>query len=238
MPIVAQPRRVIHAIYWKLHTAYLRNNRREADRFLAMLLDESKGKDNSIQAEIGLPHFLRFNQIRTQIKAGRYGRLYGDGFETPPIAATYGTIQKSGDEREFCAKLSNRAGKDKIAVACGLTELSTMLTEVDLDEFGRVDFLIMEGRKQCAVEFKMGEAQHAVVAQIDKYRLGLEFDMCKGLYDEVLAAVAAEHFPLYVATELSRLSVMMLEHKGTIASIQPLRSKRIIHQNDGAGEKT
>lgn len=224
MPVSAKaPRGVIDAIYWKLHTSYLRNDRKTADRFLAMLEHEADGDWDAVRAELGLKHFLRLHQIKAKIKIGQYGRLYGDGYETPAIEATYGVIQKSGLEREFCDKLYSQDGRERLAVACGFGPVCTVLRELDLDEFGRVDFLLGEGRARLAVEVKMGEAPSSVVSQIDKYRLGLELDMCRGLYDEVFAAVAAEYFPPYVATELSRLSVIMLQHNGTIESVRRLK---------------
>jgi len=209
-------RTVAHAIYWKLHTAYLKNERKAADMFLGMLEDE--GKSVSILDEIGPIHYSRFELIQANVKNKSYGRLYGYGFETPyvdPVACK----ESSGEEAEFHQKLIMKEGRKHLYGCLGLKPETGMIHEVDMAPYGRCDFVIREGRTWYVVEVKMGEAKSAVVSQIDKYRLAAELDMNMGMHDSVVAVVVAETFTPYVAGELSRLSVLMIKHGGTPDSL-------------------
>ncbi len=212
-------RGLIDAIFWKLHTSYLRNERKSADMFLGMLEDE--GKRSSIKDEIGQIHYARFELIQANIQNGSYGRLYGYGFETPYIDP-FTNKEASGDEAEFHKKLITKSGRQCLYDCLNIDFWAGMLHEVEMDPYGRCDFVIREGRTTYAIECKMGEAKSAVVGQIDKYRLALELEMSMGMSDRVIAVVVAETFTPYVAGELSRLSVRMIQHNGQPESLKEI----------------
>jgi len=216
-------RGIIDAIYWKLHTSYLRNERKDADKFLGMLEDE--GKKAPIKEEIGPVHYARFELIQANISNGSYGRLYGYGFETPyvdPLA----NKERSGEEAEFHKRLIQKEGRQYLYDCLNIDFWSGMIHEVEMDPYGRCDFVICEGRTWHVVEVKMGEAKSSVVSQIDKYRLSAELDMSMGRHDKVNAVVVAESFSPYVAGELSRLSVQMVQHTGQPSSLRLIETGR------------
>ena len=214
-------RGIIDAIWWKLHTAFLKNERRTADLMLGMIEDE--GKRSSIKDELGPIHFSRFELIQTNIHNGSYGRLYGYGFDVPDLEPTF--IKESTiEEADFHLKIIS--GRKILFDLMGIDKNSTMLHEIDLGPYGRCDFIIKEGRTHYVVEIKMGQAKHSVVSQIDKYRTATELDMCFGLHDKVNAIVIAESFSPYVASELSRLSVEMIKHDGTAEGLKRLTEVR------------
>lgn len=209
-------RGVIGAIYWKLHTAYLKNDRKVADTMLGMLLDEDK--TTPLTKALGV-HHERFERIRASMASGYYGRLYGFGEPTPSLDP-YASKEASGPETDFHKSLMSPEGSRAMFACLGISLGSTIVHELEMSPYGRCDFLVREGRKWHCVEVKMGEAKSSVVSQIDKYRLSTELDMCLGLHDQVQAAVIAESFSPYVASELSRLSVMMVTHSGTPDSLR------------------
>jgi hypothetical protein len=207
----------IHAIYWKMHTSYLKNNRDTAKLFFGML---SSYSDYEILNEIGLVHYNRFEIIRKNIENNMFGRLNGNGYTTPDDITTY-KKEKTIKEKDFCKLLYSKTGSRFLAELVGADLNSyTILNEFELGDYGRLDFLIKSGRKVYAIEVKTGEAPSSLVSQIDKYRLALELSMNFGLYDEVQAFVVAEAFPVYVTGELSRLSIELIEHKGTLETLK------------------
>jgi len=205
-------RGIKHAIYWKLHASFLKNDQKRATSFLSMLEDEVKHgpRGMSLEQEIGAPHYLRYLRIRDKMRAGEYGRLHGQG-PTAPDLPDGPRAERSGPESEFCRQLLNHRGLFMSVVDM---EGGSMMPEVEMGEYGRCDFVVRAGRRLMVSEVKMGDAPTSVVAQIDKYRLCAELDMNLGLHDEVLAVVMAERFPPCVASELSRMSVLMVEHHG------------------------
>lgn len=212
-------RGIIDALYWKLHTSYLKNDREIADRMLGMLEDE--GKKSSILEEIGPIHYARFELIQANVKNENYGRLYGSGFETP-FVDPFITKERSGEEAEFHMKLWQKEGREKMFECLGIGFWASTLHEVDMYPYGRCDFLVREGRTWYVIEVKTEGAGHSVASQIDKYRLAMELDMSLGLHDKVEAIVIATTFSPYVAGELSRLSVKMVTHNGTVESLKVL----------------
>lgn len=207
-------RGILDALYWRLHSSYLRNEREDARRFLAMLEDEMA--HGSLVSEIGAVQMGRFRKIREGITDGSFARLYGQG--TDSSALDLGPpADRSGEEKDFCKKLL----QDRHVLLCLLgADGADIVTELPMDPYGRCDFVIRAGRRVYVAEVKMGEAPSSVVSQIDKYRLCMELDMCLGTHDEVLAFVVAESFSPYVASELSRLDVGMIEHKGNCESMK------------------
>lgn len=212
-------RGIADAIFWKLHANYLRNNQEEARRFAGML---SEYEPEKIREEIGEIHFKRYNVIQDNISRGLYGRIYFSGNTAPFIKTSYTPQEKTCKEKEFCDILVSTEGRKKLSELLQFSQSFSILREFELGEFGRVDLLVRSDRKVFPVEVKMGEAPNSLVSQIDRYRLALELDMVWGLYDEVEAVVLAERFTPYEAIELSRLSVKMVEHNGTIASMKVL----------------
>ena len=212
----SQKRQIAHCLYWKLHTAYLKNNRHDSNKFFGML---NEYPDCDILKEIDEPHFERYKTIRTNIQNGIYGRIHGSGFETPEIPLVF-SKDKSGSEKEFCDKLWSKEGRIKLSNLLNLSKNATILREYEIDSFGRLDFLIRDGRRISIIEVKMGQSPYSLVSQIDKYRLAVELDMCYGLYDYVNAYTIAESYTSYEAIELSRASVKILEHKGTLESLR------------------
>lgn len=206
-------RGLLHALYWRLHAAYLRNQREESLRFLGFIDSEIKGNNSLLGNEIGVKHLTRFMMIKDRIKNNDFSRLYGQGKAIPTLGA-FPKTDRSGSEREFCRTLMTRSFRETLFGVVDLPNNTSMVPELVMEEFGRVDFLLRQGRSWGVLEVKMGEAPDSVVSQIDRYRMAMELDMCHGLHDEVFAIVCAESFPSYVATELSRLSVMMVEHQG------------------------
>ncbi len=212
-------RGIMHACYWRLHTHFLKNDRARAGMFLAMLEDDIKKSPLALEKEIGEAHMHRFEKIRQRMAIGEYGRLYGSGASCPLLDQYCAHVEPSGPEKDFHKVLKTADGRKAMFKEAGIRDWALVSHEHDLDEYGKCDFLIREGRIIHVVEVKMGEAPPSVVSQIDRYRLAAELDMCIGLHDEVMAVVMAESFPPYVMAELSRLNVTMLLHRGTPDSI-------------------
>ena len=207
---------IAHALYWRLHTSFLKNDRKRAIATLGMLEDEMKR--SSLQDEIGEIHFERFERIRSLMAHGEFGRLYGVGFDLPPAEACL-NAENETSEKEFHGALMTKEGREKLLSCLGIQPNAMIGHELDMMPYGRCDVVIREGRTIHAVELKK-EAKSSVVSQIDKYRLGLELEMANGLHDRVNAVVIAESFSPYVAGELSRLSVQMVKHDGTPESLR------------------
>lgn len=205
-------RGVIDAIYWRLHSAFLRNRREEASKFLSMLEDELAPNQGAI-SEIGAPHVARFRLIADEVRSGRFGRLHG-GYSSPQGQFPFEQPEPSCEEKEFHRTLMTRQARNCLFPLLDWPEAASMSHEHDMAEYGRADFLLRAGRKAAVMEIKMGGAPPSVVSQIDRYRLGAELDMCLGLYDEVEAIVLSESFPSPVAAELARLDVRMVLHSG------------------------
>lgn len=204
----------LDAIYWRLHTYYLRNEREDALRFLKLFEDEDKKTPKVF--DIDEIHRGRFKKIKEGILNGSFSRLYGSGTSVSNLDFSYINSEKSGKEKDFCWELIKADGLEKLCDIIGCTYLFTnVVSELNMDPYGRCDLVLKEGRSMYVVEVKMGSAPSSVVSQIDKYRLCMELDMCRGLYDEVFAFVLAENYPSYVSLELSRLDVGMIEHKGS-----------------------
>ena len=205
-------RGIVDALYWRLHSSYLRNQREDASKYLAMLEDETKGDHDLIFAEIGTRHMPRFYKMKDGVEDGSFPRLFGSGYETPPVVDyAIVNVNELPKEREFCRQISC---EPILRAIVGAQSESIIVLEVEMDEFGRCDIVIRDGRILHVIEVKMGEAPTDVPAQIDRYILAAELDMCLGLHDEVVAHVVAGKFPKYVATELSRRSVGMILHEG------------------------
>lgn len=206
-------RGIVDALYWRLHSSYLRNQREDASKYLAMLEDETKGDHDLIFAEIGSKHMPRFYKMKDGIEDGTFLRLFGSGgYETPLDQDRFMPFPDDlPKEREFCRQIAN---EPILRAVVGASSDSIIVLEVEMNEFGRCDIVIRDGRKLYVIEVKMGEAPTDVPAQIDRYIMAAELDMCLGLYDEVIAHVVAGKFPKYVSTELSRRSVGMILHEG------------------------
>lgn len=203
---------IIDAIYWRLHASFLLNERADSEKFLAMIEDESKGKDELILSEIGAIHMDRFRAIRGRIKSGSFGRLYGDGIGSPRTPAQYVSDDRS--EGEIHRWLDGKDGSVVLLACIGASEDALMCSEVDMGEYGRCDILVRDRRVLYPIEIKAAEAPSSVVSQIDRYRLSGELDMCLGLHDKVVPVVVAGEFGPYVRQELSRCDVMMIRHEG------------------------
>jgi hypothetical protein len=212
--ILKRPRGILDAIYWRLHTSFLRNRRDEAKKFLGML---NTYTEREILSELHPIHFERFKTIQRRIEQNLFGRLYGEGYQTPIFEQNFAPVQKSGPELEFCKELVRQ--KTKLLYILQASPTALVGREEEMREFGRCDILARDNRIIRAVEVKMGEAPSSVVSQIDKYVLALELNMCLGLYDIVVGTVIAEKFPPYVAAELSRIGINMITHSGTVDSL-------------------
>lgn len=210
-------RGIPHVLFWKLHTAYLKNNRHDAEKFLGMISDYS---DNKIHQEITTVHFNRFLKIKSNIQNGIFTRIYGEGTTTPILESS--KKQPTCQEIEFVNKVCTPEGKVILCKLCGLSPRASLQREYDLGEYGRLDLYIKDARRAVAIEFKVGCSDSSLISQIDRYRLALELNLCLGLYDVVDVFVAVESFTSYTAIELSRMSVKMIEHKSTISSMRLL----------------
>jgi hypothetical protein len=211
-------RGIIDALYWRLHSSFLKNDRKRADFMLGMLEDE--GLRSSIEEELGPIHYKRYVAIRHKIWIGQYGRLYDDGYSTPLLEQTFAPEETTIGEAEFHKKLMSKEGRSYLSPLIGVSSNASWLHELNMNPYGRCDFVVREGRKQIAIEVKINEAKSAVVGQIDKYRLNLELEMANGLCDYVEAIVIAKTFSPYVSAELSRLGVRMICHDGEIAGLR------------------
>lgn len=213
-------RGMLDAMYWKLHTAYLRNEREDAKHFLHLLCNECGDSFQKLVEEIGPVQVLRFRRIRKEVEEGTFRRLYGDGVGIEELRMSPPWREKGGSEKEFCRKLLSREGLCRLFLVLSVSEGALVVPEVRMDPYGRCDMVIREGKRVHVVEVKVGEAPTSVVAQIDKYRLCMELEMCLGLHDEVLAYVLAESFSPYVSSELSRIDVRMIEHRCSLDSLR------------------
>jgi hypothetical protein len=213
-------RGTIDAIYWRLHSAFLRNERHDAEKFMAMLDDELKGKPGQLSMETGVIHAARHARIRDAIIRGDYGRLRGAGVGVQDLSMPFQQVEPSGAEKDFCWRLL--CDPSAMLMIIGASPKSSMVSQLDLGCYGRVDFLVVDGRVRHVVEVKMGEAPTSVVSQVDRYLLAEELDMCLGLHDEVRGAVLAEGFGPYVLGELSRMGVTIIEHRGGTESMRRL----------------
>lgn len=195
----------LDAIYWKLHSAFLRNRRDEADRYLAML--DASGNP---APEIGPAHATRLGRIRERMASGEYGRIRGRGSGCPddPVACCE---EPTVAEREFCARLLRDKGVLEWTLGA---EGARWYAELDMDEFGRCDLVLRRDRTVWVVEVKMGEAKPAVVSQVDKYALGMELDMSLGTHDEVVPVVLAGGFPRQVLADLLAMPAVVVAHEG------------------------
>ena len=215
-------RGIVDAIYWRLHSSFLRNERKKADLLLGMLEDE--GKRTSLKDELGPIHHARFEMIQENIRNGRYGRLHGMGFESPvldPFVNKERTIQ----EADFHKKLMTKEGRQRLFDCAGIEFWATMVHEYEMDPYGRCDFLIREGRIWHVCEVKAGMAKHDILGQMDKYITGISLDMCMGTHDHVNGIVLSKEYSAYVSRELSRMGITLLSHDGTVESInKPLIS--------------
>lgn len=211
-------RGIAHAIFWRLHTAFLKNERTVAGKLLGMLDDEAKYVD--LKAEIGPAHHARYLLIRDSIKSGTFARLYGMGAEPPQDFEGYVKEDLAGDEADFHRQIMKKENRERLFECIGSDFWATMIHEVDFGFYGRCDFIVREGRTWHCIEVKIKEAKSSVIGQIDKYRVAAELDMCLGLHDRVNAVVVAQSFSPYVASELSRLSVAMVKHDGTAGSLR------------------
>lgn len=210
----------IKTIFFKLHTAFLKNDRTRADHMLGLLLHECSDvvgcvDDDMLRIHLG-PHYDRFSKIRSRMAYGNYGRLYGMGISVPDVVEA--KSESDIDESVFHLALINKKKLmfDKLGISpnCGIAH------ELDIDPYGRCDMLVRDGRIWHIIEVKIGEAKSSVVSQVDKYILHFDLQMCLGLHDEVRACVIANSFSSYVATELSRLGVTMMSHDGTPESLK------------------
>lgn len=207
------------AIFWKLHSAFLLNKREDARKMMGLLLEEGKGAN--LEVAFGPIHHERFLRIQDSMSRNSFGRLYGEGEATPALNWA-SPVDASGPEKEFHAKLKSKTGKAELFRAVGIHGEVSLVHELDMGIYGRCDFLAREGRTWHVIEIKVGEPDHSVIAQIEKYRLALELDMINGLHDCVTATVVAESFSQYVANELSKIAVRMVSHSGTPESLRVL----------------
>lgn len=205
----------IGAIFWKLHTAFLKNNRERADFMLGLL--EHEADEPELRRCLGDIHFERFSKIKENMIFGNYGRLHGGGYGTP---VQISTSKPESDVKEAQFHLLLMSDRTTLMNRIGCSPKCNIVHELDMGPYGRCDMLIRDGRTWHVVEVKMGDATSSVVSQVDKYRVNLELQMCLGLHDEVKAHVVARAFPPYVASELSRLSVSMISHDGTAESLK------------------
>jgi hypothetical protein len=211
-------RGTIDALYWRLHAAFLRNERHDAERFMAMLDDEVRDKPGALAAESGAVHAARYSKIREAIIRGDYNRLRAgtavpEGWATPKA-------EPSLAEKDFCRRLL--ADKYLLFLAIGAAPGSEIVCQLDMGCYGRVDFLVVDGRAWHIVEVKVGQAPTSIPSQVDRYLLAAELDMALGLHDEVRGHVLAEGFGPYVLGELPRMGVNMLEHRGRTDSLRRL----------------
>lgn len=214
-------RGIIDALYWRLHTAYLRNDREGSAKYLAMLEDELDGDVGLLSAEVGSRHLQRFARMRKGVADGTLARHFVGGY----APADEGFVVIPDDtprERDFCRNLANEA---VLRAIIGASKDAIIVLEVPMEEFGRCDIVVRDGRTLHVIEVKMGEAPASVVSQIDRYRVASELDMCLGLHDEVLAHVVAASFPKYVSAELSRGSIGMIIHEGRPDRLRLARAK-------------
>lgn len=205
-------RGIIDAIYWRLHTSFLLNERSETEKYLSLLEDESSNRDDLVLSEIGPIHMGRFRTIRERVRSGSFGRLYGDGIGVPRNPIEF--VSEDQSEDEVHRWLDGKDGGSILLACIGASWGSITCSEFVMGEYGRCDILVRDGRTVYPVEIKAAEAPSSVVSQIDRYRLAMELDMCLGLFDKVIPVVVAGDFGPYVRQELSRCDVLMVCHEG------------------------
>jgi hypothetical protein len=211
-------RGIAGAIWWKLNSAFLLNQRDAATVLLGMLEDE--GSKKPLDQSLGV-HYQRFLALRDAVRDGTFAKPHGIGSQAPPLDP-FAHKERSGEEAAFHRILMSPAGRGPLFACLGAGSKATMVHELEMGIYGRCDFVVREGRTWHAVEVKASEAKHDIVGQIDKYFLALELDMCLGMHDFVKAAVVARSFPPYVAGELSRMGVVMIAHDGSPESLRKL----------------
>lgn len=209
------------ALFWRLHTSYLLNDRNASEKFLSMIVDEQLKSPFNLRDEIGGRNYNRYLRIKSNVENGCYSRLYGSGAANP--LETPCSYETDKEEAEFHLELMARP-----AALFSLIDVPSdaiVVHELELAEYGRCDFVFRHGKTVTALEVKMGESPTSVVSQIDKYRLGLELDMCLNLYDTVRAFVLAGGFGPYVTSELSRSEVGMVIHRGSPDELRLLNAR-------------
>jgi len=211
---------MLDALFWRLHTSYLLNDRDASSRFLAMIEDETKGNLSLLSSEIGV-HIPRYMKIADEIKSNRFGSLHG-GFSTSSSSSEIYS-EPTVAEKDFHRTLMSKEALCSLYILLGIPTSAVVLHELDLGEYGRCDFVFRFNRKVVLIEVKMGEAPIYVSAQIEKYRIAEELDMCLGLYDEVKPYVMAESFGPYIVQKLSESGVEMIEHCGKSAGFRLTR---------------
>lgn len=203
-------RGILDALFWRLHTSYLLNDRMASEKFLSLLIDEQINSSGVLRYEIGENNYKRYLKIKTNIENGSFARLYGGGGNAPsPI---FDASETEKGEKEFHVELM--LNPYALFSLIDVPKDAIVVHELEMAEYGRCDFIFRHGKTITALEVKMGDAPTSVVSQIDKYRLGLELDACLNLYDQVRAFVLAGGFGPYVASELSRVDVGMIVHRG------------------------
>jgi hypothetical protein len=203
-------RGILDALFWRLHTSYLLNDRTGSEKFLSLLVDEQINSSSSLRYEIGENNWTRYLKIKANIENGSFARLYGSGMGVP--SDFFESCEMEKGESEFHTELTSNPAALFSLIDVPMDAIS--VHELEMAEYGRCDFLFRHGKTVTVVEVKMGDAPTSVVSQIDKYRLGLELDMCLNLYDRVRGFVLAGGFGPYVASELSRVDVGMIVHRG------------------------
>jgi hypothetical protein len=210
-------RGTVDALYWRLSSSFLRNDRNDAEKFLAMLDDELKANPGRLALEAGAIHASRYSKMREAVIRGDYGRLRG-GSASPVVEWEATQAEPSGAEKDFCLGLLKSPWA--MLSLIGASDRALVVPQLDMGPYGRVDFLVRDGRTWYVVEVKMGEAPTSTVSQIDRYTIAAELDMCLGLHDEVFGAVLAEGFGPYALGELSRMGVHIIEHRGDPCSLR------------------
>lgn len=208
-----------HAIYWRLHTAYLRNYQETAEKFLGMLEDECKSI--SLENEIGKIHYERFLLISHNIKHKLYIPLWNGGTAENFKPMSFQEGEPIGEEKEFHKLLL--ADRLLLYDVIGASKTSSIMHEIDVNPYGRIDFIVKDGRIWYVVEVKMGEVGHHVTSQIAQYRIAMEMTMNLGLHDIVKAAVVAPAFNTFAQGELTRNGVLLIGHSGTPESLCRLK---------------
>ncbi len=223
-------RGILHAIYFKLNAAFLKNQRELATKYLSMLQYELNINPHCLETELTAPHIERFNKIREKIKSGEFGHIYSSSYSASiNFNDNNQKVVKSGDEIEFCKKLIEN--KKQFLEKLGINDCERIGREIEFGDYGRADFIAECGRQRTVIECKMGQAKEAVISQVQKYITYLELKMCYGLWDKINPIVLAEDFTDYVKSELSRMGVKMFFHKGTIDSISEVRIKESLLAN-------
>ena len=215
-------RGALHAIYFRLNSAFLKNDRETANKYLSIMETELSLDQSALSKELTKPHLDRFKKIQERIKSNEYGRIYNNGTSSPKLEDTK-KVEKSGNELAFCRSLVEN--KYKLYEKLNINRTANIDFEVDLGEYGRADIIIKDGRKLYIVETKMGTSPTSLVSQIDKYIVAFELKMNYGLFDYVIPIVLAESFSEYVNAELSRMGVTMMLHNGNVDSLRKIDEK-------------